>query len=246
MTSALHVSGAVNLRDVGGLPAGSGTTRHGVLLRSGTLGRLDETGRDTLVARGLRRIIDLRDDDEVAREPSRLDDRLPVPERVPLFLGSADSFFVNDISLEELYRHLVTESGERIAEVARGILVEQPVLVHCTAGKDRTGVIVALLLEAAGVERDAVVADYARTAAELPPERNRRLIAWLRAAHPDAQHVEELVAHSPAEAMATLLDEVDRSYGSAAGYLRSAGLSEAEIAALRRVLVAEAENPDQG
>ncbi len=240
MTGALRIPGAVNLRDVGGLPAAGGVTRRGVLLRSGTLHRLDEDGRDALAALGLRRIIDLRDGEEVAREPSSLDDRLPTPDRVPLFLGSADSFFVNDITLVELYRHLVRESAERIAQVARGILEAAPVLVHCTAGKDRTGVTVALVLSAAGVEREAIVADYARTAAELPAERNRRLIAWLRAAHPHAQHVEELVAQSPAAAMADLLDHVDRRYGSAGEYLRGAGLRADEVAGLRRVLVTEA------
>jgi protein-tyrosine phosphatase len=246
MTEDLRVSGAVNLRDVGGLPAGAGVTRHGVLLRSGTLGRLDAGGRDALAELGLRRIIDLRDDDEVAREPSRLDGRLPVPERVPLFLGSADSFFVNDIGLEDLYAHIVAEAGERITTVARGILADQPVLVHCTAGKDRTGVMVALVLAAAGVEREAIVADYARTQTELSPERNRRLIAWLRTAHPHARHVEELVALSPPRAMATLLDDIDRTYGSAGEYLRAAGLTAAEVVGLRRVLVTEHRNSDQG
>ncbi|WP_460776268.1 tyrosine-protein phosphatase [Microbacterium sp. GXF7504] len=239
MTAALHVPGAVNLRDVGGLPAGSGRTRHGVLLRSGALHRLGDEDRDALAALGLRRIVDLRDDDEVAREPSALDERLPVPDRVPLFLGSADSFFVHDISLRELYRQLVRESGEGIAVVARAVVAGGPVLVHCTAGKDRTGVSVALVLAAAGVDRDAVVADYARTEAALPAERNRRLIAWLRAAHPHAQHVEELVARSPESAMLDLLEHVDRRYGSAADYLLAAGVSEDDVAALRRVLVDE-------
>jgi protein-tyrosine phosphatase len=246
MTEEFRVSGAVNLRDVGGLPAGQGVTRHGVLLRSGSLAALDAAGRDALAGVGLRRIIDLRDDDEVTREPSRLDARLPVPERLPLFLGSADSFFVNDIGLADLYAHIVAEAGERITNVVRGILADQPVLVHCTAGKDRTGVIVALVLSAAGVDRDAVVADYARTQAELPAERNRRLIAWLRMAHPRAEHIEELVAGSPPHAMRTLLEDIDRTFGSVPGYLRAAGLAGDEIAGLREVLVERTETSAQG
>jgi len=241
MSGALSVPGAVNLRDVGGLPAGAGRTRHGVLLRSGALHRLSAADRDALAGLGRRRIVDLRDDEEVAREPSALDERLPVPDRVPLFLGSADSFFAHDISLRELYRHLVRESGEGMVRVARVVLSGTPTLIHCTAGKDRTGVSVAVLLAAAGVDGDAIVADYARTEQALPAERNRRLIAWLRNAHPHARHVEELVARSPAPAMADLLEHVERGYGSAADYLLASGLTEDEVLGLRRVLVEEAE-----
>lgn len=235
MTGA--VPGAVNLRDVGGLPAGGGVTRRGVLWRSGSLATLDAAGRDALAALHLHGIVDLRDDEEVRTQPSGLDDRFPVPRRVPLFLGSAASFFANDVSLEELYAHILEGAPGRIAEVARAVLAAQPVLVHCTVGKDRTGVSVALILAAAGVDRDAVVADYARTEGLLPVERSRRIVSWLRAAHPDAVHVEELVARSPAPVMAAMLARVDEVYGSAAGYLAAAGLSPDEIAGLRRVLV---------
>ncbi|MFT4210282.1 MAG: tyrosine-protein phosphatase [Microbacterium sp.] len=238
MSAPLRIPGAVNLRDVGGLPASGGVTRAGVLLRSGSLSGLDAAGRDALAELRLAAIIDLRDDDEVIASPSALDDRLPVPQRVPLFLGSAASFFIDDIGLPELYRGILA-LPDRLAAVARGVLGGHPVLVHCTVGKDRTGVAVALLLAAAGVERDAVVADYARTEASLPAERNRRLIAWLRQAHPDAVHLEELVSASPAAVMTRTLAELDRDHGSPAGYLRDAGLDAADLAELRRVLVTE-------
>ena len=95
------VSGAVNLRDVGGLPAGPAVTRHGVLFRSGNLAQLDEEGTRALGALGLRRIIDLRADDEVSWAPSRIDGLDVVTQRVPLFLGSVESFFADDISLDD-------------------------------------------------------------------------------------------------------------------------------------------------
>ena len=88
-------------------------------------------------------------------------------------LGSVASFFVEDVPLTEMYRRLVEDSAARVVEVVRGVLADQPVLVHCTVGKDRTGVTVAITLAAAGVDRDAVVADCARTEALLPPSRNR-------------------------------------------------------------------------
>jgi protein-tyrosine phosphatase len=83
-------------------------------------------------------------------------------------------------------------------EVVRGILADQPVLVHCTVGKDRTGVTVALTLAAAGVDAEAVVGDYARTEGLLPQARNRHIVELLRSMHPEAVHLEDLATRSPA------------------------------------------------
>jgi protein-tyrosine phosphatase len=231
------VSGAMNLRDVGGLRAGSGSTRHGVLFRSGNLARLDAEGTRALAELRLRRIIDLRADDEIAREPSRIAGLDVVTQRVPLFLGSVESFFRDDLSLDEMYRRLVDDSSEGVVAVVRGILADQPVLVHCTVGKDRTGVTIALTLAAAGVDAEAVVGDYARTEGLLPPRRNRRIVEMLRKMHPEAVHLEDLATRSPAPVMRALLDDVTHRYGSAEEYLRAHGLADDEIAELRRVLV---------
>ncbi|MDL5353208.1 tyrosine-protein phosphatase [Microbacterium sp. zg-YB36] len=231
------VSGALNFRDVGGLPAGSGVTRSGVLFRSGNLARLDEGGRATLRELGLRRVIDLRADDEIAREPSLLDGLSVQTLRVPLFLGSAASFFERDVGLDDFYRTMLDEAADRVVDVVRGVLADQPVLVHCTVGKDRTGVTVALTLAAAGVDEEAVVADYARTEAMLPAQRNARVLAYLRSQHPEAQFLEELATKSPAAAMRTLLEGLRAQYGAPVEFLRAHGLTDDEIAELARVLV---------
>lgn len=234
------VPGAVNFRDIGGLRAGDARTRMGVLYRSGNLAQLGEAGVSALRGLGIRRIIDLRADDEVAYAPSRVAGLDLVSQRVPLFLGSVASFFDNDISLEELYRHVVDDSSEGVVDVVRGILADQPVLVHCTIGKDRTGVTVALTLAAAGVDEEDVVADYARTEGLLPEGRNRRIIAMLRSVHPGARHLVDLATKSPAPVMRGLLAGVRERYGSPADYLQAHGLSDAEIAELRRVLITDA------
>ena len=130
----------------------------------------------------MRRIIDLRADEEVRHAPSRVDGLDLETVRVPLFLGSVASFFERDTSLAEMYRAMVDDSAARVIEVIRGLLAEQPVLVHCTVGKDRTGVTVALALAAAGVDEEAVIADYARTEGLLPEWRNRDIVRML----PDA------------------------------------------------------------
>ena len=231
------VPGAVNLRDVGGLRAGDGVTRSGVLFRSGNLARIDGAGVTAFGALGIRRIIDLRDDDEVAQAPSPVGSPHVQTLRVPLFLGSVESFFARDVSLAELYRLLVEDSADRVVEVVRGIVTQQPVLVHCTVGKDRTGVTVALALAAADVERDDVVADYARTEALLPEWRSTSVVAHLRRLHPHARHLEDLAAKSPASVMADLLADIDRRYGSAGDYLRAHGMTDDEVHEVKRVLV---------
>lgn len=236
MTASL-VSGALNFRDTGGLPAGRRRTRDGVLFRSGNLVGVDDAGVETLRRLGIRRVIDLRADDEVRHAPSRFDD-LPIEvQREPLFLGSVASFFARDVSLDELYAAIIDDSAERVVAVVRGILGSQPVLVHCTVGKDRTGVTVAVALAAAGVDRDAVIADYARTEALLPDERNARVIAGIRSVHPENRHIEALATRSPAPVMRALLERLDREYGSPAGYLRAHGLSEHDLRRLRDLLI---------
>ncbi len=236
MTTSL-VSGATNFRDIGGLPAGEGSTREGVLYRSGNLVSLDDAGVRTLRRLGIRRVIDLRDDAEVAHAPSRLDDLEIEVQREPLFLGSVASFFALDLGLDAMYAAIVDDAAERVVAAVRGILTAQPVLVHCTVGKDRTGVTVAVALAAAGVDREAVIADYARTEELLPAARNAAVVRAIRSRHPDAVHAETLATRSPAPVMRALLERLDREYGSPADYLRAHGLGDDDLALLRRVLV---------
>lgn len=235
MTGAPSVEGAVNFRDVGGLPAETGRTRAGVLFRSGNLAHVEPAGADALRALGIRRIIDLRSDDEVELAPSRVTGIEMV--RVPLFLGSVASFFQNDVSLDEMYRELLLQSSSGIVRAVRGIAGRHPVLVHCTVGKDRTGVTVALALAAAGVDEDAIVADYALTESMLPEWRSKQIVARLKETHPEARHVVDLATRSPAPVMRGLLADVAEHHGSAAEYLRTNGVTKGELASLRDALI---------
>lgn len=232
--SVLSVGGVANLRDVGGIRAGSARVRSGVLLRSGHLADLTPEG-GALLADRVRHVVDLRDDAEVEREPSALSG-VPIT-RIPLFLGSVGSFFALNMDLAAMYRHLVDESAPRLVDAVRIIAAGEPTLVHCTVGKDRTGVTVALALSAVGADRDAVVADYALTASQLPPERNRAIVQYLRAHLPDATNAVQLATESPAPVMASLLADIDDRYGSVAAYLRDAGMTDDELHALAEALL---------
>jgi protein-tyrosine phosphatase len=232
--TVLRVDGVNNVRDVGGMPARGGRIRSGVLMRSGQLSGATTAGAEALRQR-IAHIVDLRDGEEVAVEPTEI----PGPDttHLPLFLGSVRSFFEEDTSLDELYLHLLEESGDRLVAAIRIIARGEPTLVHCTVGKDRTGVTVALALSAVEADRDAIIADYALTESQLPPERSRRIVAYLRAQHPEAVPAIALATESPAPVMRALLESVVERWGSAAEYLRANGMTDAELDALRGSLV---------
>ncbi|MBY6060747.1 tyrosine-protein phosphatase [Microbacterium esteraromaticum] len=230
----IRIPGVSNLRDVGGIPVGAGQVRIGRLLRSGQLARLTPQGGAQLAGR-VRRVVDLRADDEVRAEPSALESVSTT--RIPLFLGSTASFFAEDIDLAGMYRHLLDESADRLAQAVRLIAQGEPTLVHCAVGKDRTGVTVALALSAVGADRAAVIADYALTASQLPEARTRAVVEYFRTHLPESRYAIQLATESPAPVMAALLDDVDARFGSAAEYLRAAGMNGAELDALRTFLV---------
>lgn len=232
--SDLDVEGVTNIRDVGGMPAAGGRIRSGVLLRSGQLSGATPAGAEALSSR-VRRIVDLRDGEEVAAEPSGIDG--PETTHLPLFLGSVRSFFEADTSLDDLYLHLLEESGDRLVEAIRIIAAGEPTLIHCTVGKDRTGVTVALALAAVDADREAIIADYALTESRLPAERSRMITSYIRSQHPEAVNAVALATQSPAPVMRALLEKVDERWGSAAAYLRANGMTDAELDALRAVLV---------
>lgn len=237
----LDVGGVNNVRDVGGIPVAGGRIRAGVLLRSGQLSGATRDGAEKLSGH-VRHIVDLRDGEEVAAEPSEIEG--PATTHLPLFLGSVRSFFESDTSLDDLYLHLLEESSERLVEAIRIIAAGEPTLVHCTVGKDRTGVTVALALSAVGADREAVIADYALTESQLPAERSQRIAAYIQAQHPEAVHAVALATQSPAPVMRQLLGQVDERWGSAAGYLLAHGLTSTELDALVRALVEPSEDSE--
>lgn len=229
------VEGAVNFRDVGGLQAQGGTVRTGVLFRSGALSHVTERGAARMAELGIRRIVDFRAEGEAGASPSAQSGIETIA--LPLLLGSVESLFRPDMTLERMYRTLRETAGEKIVTAARLIASDGATLVHCTAGKDRTGVTIALVLSAVGVPDEQVVADYARTEELLPDERGQEILDGLRRYGLDRENLVALAMASPAGVMRDFLAETRERHGSAAEWFGEQGLEPGGLAALRNRLV---------
>ena len=133
---------------------------------------------------------------------------------------------------------MIDHSGESFAAVAELVAGSSAaVLVHCTAGKDRTGIAVALLLDAVGADRAAVVADYAASQSNLTgPWLDGMLAMLARMGIPESAEVTDLITASPATALTEVLESLDARGGSLR-YLRDHGLDEAAAVRLRERLV---------
>lgn len=204
------------------------------LARAAALDEVGQGGAATLGTLGLTRVVDLREDGE--RGPAGHD--VPVVT-VPLYLlpdGPPQTG-----SLEQVYDFLLRERGTELTRAVAAIAAAPgPVLVHCTAGKDRTGLVIALALLAAGHSEADVVADYARSTGVVRARRAEHAHTVLAAlALPAAEHRSSLRLHldSPPEAMEHALRTL-AAEGGAAAYLLRHGLPAEHLQALRDTLPA--------
>jgi protein-tyrosine phosphatase len=241
VSGRLDIEGAVNFRDVGGYPARGGRTRHGQLFRSGVLSGITPTGVADLSGLRIGVVVDLRSDTELAQDHAPYVIPGATLVRVPIATGSPASIVEGDhVSLELLYRHLLTCAGWSLTAAVSAIAQSDgtPVLVHCTAGKDRTGLVIAMALEAAGVERAAVVADYMQSALNLDGAwLGQTLSKLVSNGVPVSPALIEAIGGSPAAAMSRVLAWLEAQYGSVEGYLADHGLVEDGAAALADKLV---------
>jgi len=231
----LALEGLDNIRDVGGLPLrDGGTTHRGVLLRSASLRHCTPSAIAHLVEEfGLRLVLDLRTQRERERSVSPAAFADSGVETVALSFipeeGRELPETEDDVDpLTHIYLGYLRDRADNVVMAVRRLAAAGPTLVHCAAGKDRTGVFVALVLDAAGVDRDAVVADYA-----LSGERMEALFRRWTAASGEPMPA-DLTPHLPrAEAMAAVLDHLDAEHGGAAGWLLAHGLEEDALTGLR-------------
>jgi protein-tyrosine phosphatase len=239
----IALEGAVNFRDLGGYDTVDGQrTRWRVLFRADGLGELTEPDLAVLRQLGIRTVIDLRSGYEV--EMSRFNveahpvafhhfpfvDELPDPtafERKPGLLGAQ-------------YKEMLDDAGPQIISALEVLAGPEarPAVFHCTAGKDRTGLLAALLLSLLGVPEETVVADYA-----LSGEAMARLRAKLILKYPDGRDViedsDEVFSADP-NLMVGLLAHLRARYGSAEAYAAKIGVPENVVERLREALLAPA------
>lgn len=234
--------GCLNARDLGGYPTVDGReTRWRVIVRSDDPGRLTEAGRAALVTYGVRTIVDLRLPDELAEYPSPF--AMPGSHGIVYahrsFIDPSASPPPDLASLPwaDVYQGMLDSFQLPIAAVMQTIASasQGAVLVHCAVGKDRTGLICALLLGLAGVPRETIAADYALSAECLRP----RTEEWLRNGPGErAEREQELARSSPrVEVMLEVLDNVEDRYGGVEAYLLGAGVIPQDITSVRERLV---------
>jgi protein-tyrosine phosphatase len=258
----ISLEGAVNIRDLGGLPTHDGQqTRFDKLIRSENLqGLTDSDVHELIERRRVRTVVDLRTLSEVETEgpgPLSRDRRVEVhhlsliPEagertdvtaaedKPPVVLPwhDADAQIDNDRrNAASTYMRYLVDRPNAIVVALRLIAGNHgATIVHCAAGKDRTGVVVALALEEVGVDRTAIIEDFIRTG-----ERMKELLHRLAGSPTYAPDVdtEEIDRHRPkAETMQLLLHDIDRRYGGTSGWLRYHDWTDEDAAALRQALL---------
>lgn len=214
-----------NARDLGGHATDEGgAIRWGALIRSDSVGRLNTEGRAALEAYGVRTIIDLRVPVEVRDEPSPFTEHAAITTHyLPLdpndrtiskaVIAHKEAGLSAPAAMNAAY---LSTNQDQIAVILRAV-ADAPdggIVIHCHAGRDRTGLIVALLLGVAGVPAATIGADYA------------------------------LSFSAVSETMDATLDYLDHAYGGIVPYVRAIGLTDDEIARIRRRLRTD-EKPDQ-
>lgn len=250
----ISLPGAFNVRDIGGYTTTDGqTVRWGQVYRSGTLSNLTDDGLARLTELGIRTICDLRTTHEVETIPARLPETIRY-EHIPLHEQGegrgrvlwtvtlrphriSDLIIYGYITLMlEKRAHLLADLLRRIADPAN-----RPILLHCTAGKDRTGLTIALLLSLLGVPDAAILADFSlsnlffdEVRQTIQKDAERLAVFGIRSGN-----LWPLLVADP-ETLRVALAYVRRQYGSVEGYVRGrGGLSDTTLQQLRAELLTE-------
>ncbi|KAJ7125423.1 protein-tyrosine phosphatase-like protein [Mycena epipterygia] len=251
------IEGLINVRSVGGYTtSGHSLVKPILLFRAADPSRITPTGKEQLLALGVRRVFDFRADDEITsyksaapeipgvefvRAPvseSRAFDPVSLSARMQEFAGNELETFVT------LYHEILEMGGPAFEKVLRHMLdrPDEPCLIHCTAGKDRTGLFTAILLMLLGVPDDEIIKEYALTAVGLEPflplliERFKQQVG-------DVENFDGALkmASSRPETMIATLKMVRERYGSAEGWVAThTSLTESDLLALRQNFLVKA------
>ncbi len=239
-TRALPFSVTFNFRDVGGYVGLDGqTVRWRRLFRSDSLHRLDEADRDAFAALGIRTVIDLRRPREI-NKAGRIPER-HAPTYLHIYPKHAEwdaAMLAEQLDVErwlaDRYLDMARDGREAIVDALRVIADEQaaPVVVHCMAGKDRTGVVCGVTLSLLGVDDRDVAEDYALSEASAA-----RMTKWMVEADPAYVPLPDEFLAAPAGAMSLFLHDLRTAYGSVEDYVIGGGFTKAHLEALRKTLL---------
>lgn len=235
----LALEGCPNFRDLGGYSCGDGrVTAQNRFYRADCLSKLSAVDIELLREKGVKHVVDLRHDIEIANAANRLDGCEGFTYRNISLADGIQSSGLKGLmpeSLGKMYVALVDEAGGTIADVLRELAAHSEdgaVVFNCTAGKDRTGVIAALLLLLAGVDEELIISDYAASYELMKPIFDEQIAGAKLAGIDIPLH---LMMSEP-ENMKALLSHISGSYGDIVSYLLSAGMTEAEISRLKAAL----------
>ncbi len=221
-TRQMVLEGAFNVRELGGLTTGAGLqTRTHQFLRADSLHALSPASRSRLLEYGLKTVIDLRTSQEVSQDPIPFADHENVRYvNISLFETILQNPNADTMSsLESLYIAALDHCQTAIREVLETLATSQSVtLFHCTAGKDRTGIIAALLLANAGVSEAAITHDYALTE-QLAKPMLERLLGEAVKKGIDKDFYAKLLT-SNAQTIQAALWYLESRFGSIEGYLQ--------------------------
>ena len=243
---AIPVEGAHNVRDLGGYETSDGRQiRWRTLFRAADIHALSPAAQSTLIDAGVRTVIDLRGSRELTEAASVFRDQPGIQYCPHNMTGDAliDRWGAvpvpadSSIRLSTMYSTVLDERGEMVKTILETVSQPGtlPAVFHCTAGKDRTGVLAALLLGIAGVPHDRIVEDYALSA---------RFLYGTSTVPPDGSGADEFPPFEeyqakwcPPAAMGLTLDHVESKYGGIDAYVKSIGVDDSTISRIRDALV---------
>ncbi len=241
-TLHLDIEGCFNVRDAGGW-----ATSHGGWMRTGALYRADDpvrltpAGRRAIDALGLKAVIDLRQKSQVDRGPGFGDESItyhvPVVDRV---IDTDDPPRMQDPGdIESLYHDMVERGQAQLVRAIDAVAAhtrEGPVLVHCAAGKDRTGIVVALIQAAIGVPLESMVEEYALS--DVPTRRRRQeMVSNPLLDDPPVARSPAYLWTAPAETMRGFASRAVVTYGSLEAWPLGLGLGQDSVNRLRAGLL---------